>query len=122
MVQLAVRGEERIGPGNAVLDRAHLARMTFNDRGLEREILQLFDRQAELLIGRMRGSEPAAVATLAHTLKGSAVGIGASRVAQAAAAAEQAANSALECRCAIDHLAQAVDEVRAEIAALRSAS
>ena len=55
----------------------HLARMTFDDRSLEREVLQLFERQAELLMERMRESEPAAIATLAHTLKGSAVGIGA---------------------------------------------
>ena len=55
----------------AVLDRDHLARMTFGDRSLEREVLQLFDRQSELLLERMRASEPAAIATLAHTLKGS---------------------------------------------------
>ena len=66
----------------AVLDRAHLSRMTFDDRSLEREVLQLFERQAELLMTRMRNSGPAAIATLAHTLKGSAVGIGAARVAQ----------------------------------------
>jgi HPt (histidine-containing phosphotransfer) domain-containing protein len=41
---------------------------------------------------RIRKSAPAAIATLAHTLKGSAVGIGADRVAQAAAAAELAAS------------------------------
>ena len=75
----------------AILDRAHLSRMTFGDRGLEREVLQLFDRQAELLMGRIRASAPAAIATLAHTLKGSAVGIGASQVARAAANAERAA-------------------------------
>ena len=69
----------------AVLDRDHLARMTFGDRSLEREVLHLFDRQSELLLERMRASEPAAIATLAHTLKGSAVGIGATRVAGAAA-------------------------------------
>jgi len=54
-----------------VLDRAHLSRMTFNDRSLEQEVLQLFERQAELLMARMRNSAPAAIATLAHTLKGS---------------------------------------------------
>ena len=73
----------------AVLDRAHLSRMTFDDRGLEREVLQLFERQAELLMTRMRNSGPAAIATLAHTLKGSAVGIGAARVAQAAVAGQR---------------------------------
>ena len=43
-----------------VLDRAHLSRMTFNDRSLEQEVLQLFERQAELLMARMRNSAPAA--------------------------------------------------------------
>ena len=49
-------------PQRAVLDRDHLARMTFGDRSLEREVLQLFDRQAELLLDRMRTSEPPAIA------------------------------------------------------------
>ena len=70
---------------------AILARMTFGDRSLEREVLGLFDRQATILIERMRGGEPAAVASLAHTLKGSAAGIGADRVARTAGAAEMAA-------------------------------
>ena len=38
----------------AAIDRGHLARMTFGDRSLEREVLQLFDRQAGLLLARMR--------------------------------------------------------------------
>ena len=122
MMQAAVEFVERnkaVHP-YAVLDRAHLSRMTFNDRSLEKEVLQLFERQAELLMARMRKSAPAAIATLAHTLKGSAVGIGAGRVAQAAATAEMAATSASDnCHDAIDQLAQAVDEVRAEIAAMQ---
>jgi len=102
-----------------VLDRVHLSRITFNDRDLEREVLQLFDRQAELLMGRIHGSEPAAVATLAHTLKGSATGIGAGRVARAAATTEIVATSAPDdCVHAIKQLAQAVEETRAQIAAL----
>jgi HPt (histidine-containing phosphotransfer) domain-containing protein len=101
------------------IDRSHLARMTFGDRNLEREVLALFDRQAAMLVERMRGSEPAAVATLAHTLKGSAAGIGAARVARSAGAAEIAAtDSAGECGQAIDRLALAVDEARALIAEL----
>ncbi|MGA7583365.1 MAG: Hpt domain-containing protein [Pseudolabrys sp.] len=81
MVQGAVSFVDRNGPahGYAVLDRAHLTRMTFNDPSLEQEVLQLFERQAELLMVRIRKSAPAAIATLAHTLKGSAVGIGADR-------------------------------------------
>jgi HPt (histidine-containing phosphotransfer) domain-containing protein len=122
MIRAAVEVVERNGTtyGYTVLDRAHLSRMTFNDRNLEQEVLQLFERQAELLMARMRKSAPPAIATLAHTLKGSAVGIGAGRVAQAAAAAEHAAGRAPDdCDDAIDQLAQAVDEVRAEIAAMQ---
>lgn len=101
------------------IDRSHLTRMTFGDRSLEREVLSLFDRQAAMLIERMRGSTPAAIASLAHTLKGSASGIGADRVARSADAAEiAAARSAGECSLAIDRLAQAVDEARALIAEL----
>jgi len=101
------------------IDRAHLARMTFGDRSLEREVLSLFDRQAAMLIERMRAGKPAAIASLAHTLKGSAAGIGAERVARSASAAEIAASgSATDCGQAIDRLAQAVDEARALIAKL----
>ena len=103
----------------AAIDRGHLTRMTFGDRGLERELLELFDRQAAMLMVRMRAGGPDAVAPLAHTLKGSAAGVGAGPVARAADAAEQAAGqSAGECSQAIDRLAQAVDEARALIAVL----
>jgi len=95
---------------------ARIGAQTFCDRSLEREVLQLFDRQAELLIGRMRGIAPGRVATLAHTLKGSAMGIGAGRVARAAEDTELSANQApAECDRAIDRLALAIDEVRVEI-------
>ena len=46
--------------------------------------MQLFDRQTEMLLARMSAAEPAAAAALAHTLKGSARGIGAWNVASAA--------------------------------------
>ena len=51
-------------------------------------MLQLFDRQSTLLIARMRSAAPDGVAMLAHTMKGSARGIGAWRVARAAEALE----------------------------------
>lgn len=103
--------------GGTAIDRAHLKRMTFGDRALEREVLQLFERQAAVLIERMRSGDAAAIATLAHTLKGSALGIGAGGVAQAARAVEAAAtpeNTSL----AIDRLAEAITAARASIAAL----
>ena len=103
----------------AAIDRGQLARMTFGDRSLERELLELFDRQAAMLLVRMRAGGAAAVAPLAHTLKGSASGIGAAGVARAAEAAERAAGAApSECSAAVDCLALAVDEARALIAEL----
>lgn len=103
----------------AALDRSHLRRMTLGDRSLENEVLQLFDRQAELLIERMRSGDGAVVGALAHTLKGSAAGIGAGQVAHAAEAAERAAGGQPgDCSLAIDRLAKAVDEARALIAEL----
>jgi HPt (histidine-containing phosphotransfer) domain-containing protein len=108
-----------VSDAEAAIDRAHLTRMTFGDRSLEREVLQLFDRQAVMLIERMRSGSPAAIASLAHTLKGSAAGIGAASVALKADDAEIAAGrSTAECSRAIDRLAQAIEEARALIAAL----
>jgi HPt (histidine-containing phosphotransfer) domain-containing protein len=100
-------------PGVPVIDLGHLARMTFGDRSLEREVLQLFDRQAELLLARMRGGAPPAIAALAHTLRGSAAGIGADNVAHAAQAVEQAGNA--ERLAAMDTLDAAIVEARAAI-------
>jgi HPt (histidine-containing phosphotransfer) domain-containing protein len=103
----------------AAIDRDHLARMTFGDRSLERELLELFDCQAAMLVVRMRTGGAAAIAPFAHTLKGSASGVGAGRVAAAAEAAELAADrSPTERSHAIQGLVQAVEEVRAHIAEL----
>ncbi|MCW5689232.1 MAG: Hpt domain-containing protein [Pseudolabrys sp.] len=105
----------------AVLDRSHLARMTLGNRDLEHEVLELFDRQADLLVGRMRKTDGAGVHALAHALKGSAAGIGAGAVARAAEATERAAHaSAEECMAAVDRLADAVTQARALIAELLS--
>jgi hypothetical protein len=82
-------------PDNApAIDRDHLARMTFGEKGLAGEVLRLFDRQAGMLLARMEGATPAELAAFAHTLKGSARGIGACQVAQAAEALELVASGA----------------------------
>ena len=98
------------------IDRAHLARMTLGEASLEREVLALFERQTKLLLPRIDAREPAAAASLAHTLKGSALGIGAFQVARAAEAVEQAKEAGLP--AAIDALAAAIAETRKEIARL----
>jgi HPt (histidine-containing phosphotransfer) domain-containing protein len=73
-----------------VIDETHLVRMTLGDRRLEREVLELFVRQTTIMLGRIVGSDPAMAAASAHTLKGSARGIGAWRVARAAELVESA--------------------------------
>jgi HPt (histidine-containing phosphotransfer) domain-containing protein len=104
----------------AVIDEVHLGRMTLGDRGLEREILQIFMRQTAIMLERIAGAEPAFAAATAHTLVGSARGIGAWRVAQAAEHLERAAiaaTTAAEREEAIEKLKAATLEASAAIGA-----
>src|SRR5215831_15054489 len=93
-----------LAPDDRPIDLVHLARTTLGDRSLEREVLQLFDRQSTLLIARMRAAAPGGIAMLAHTLKGSARGIGAWRVARAAEALELAGAGGSETGSALERL------------------
>jgi HPt (histidine-containing phosphotransfer) domain-containing protein len=115
-----VEAAPSLAPDDRPIDLVHLARTTLGDRSLEREVLQLFDRQSVLLIARMRAASPDGIAMLAHTLKGSARGIGAWRVARAAEALELAGSS--EAGSALDQLSLAADEARAVIADLLRAN
>ena len=94
--------------------------MTIGEKGLEAEVLQLFDRQAEMLLARIEAASTEAVASFAHTLKGSARGIGAWQVAKAAEAVELAAGvgDAAALRGALETLAAAVAAARAAITEL----
>ncbi|MGA2892117.1 MAG: Hpt domain-containing protein [Xanthobacteraceae bacterium] len=92
-----------------VIDAGHLERMTLGDRRLEREVLELFVRQTTIMLNRIVGAEPALAAAAAHTLKGSARGIGAWRVARAAELLEQAAGPV----GGEDDVAEAVTELKA---------
>jgi HPt (histidine-containing phosphotransfer) domain-containing protein len=74
-----------------IIDNDHLGRMTLGDRRLEREVLEIFARQTTLTLDRIAGAEAASAAAAAHTLKGSALGVGAWRVARAAERLEAAA-------------------------------
>jgi HPt (histidine-containing phosphotransfer) domain-containing protein len=120
MAMAAALSRDSTGPqhasGEEPIDRAHLARMTLNEPSLQREVLALFDRQASLLLERMRQAAPATAAVAAHTLKGSAQGIGAWRVARAAQAVEQA--QGVNLAAAIGALAAAVDEAQRAISVL----
>jgi HPt (histidine-containing phosphotransfer) domain-containing protein len=105
-----------IAPIEQPIDLAHLQRMTLGEPSLEREVLQLFCRQADMIIARMRKAAPAVTAAAAHTLKGSARGIGAWRVAAAAEVVERVAGAeAGKLKSAVAELITAIDEAKIAI-------
>ena len=63
--------------GLSVLDGEHLARQTFGDRDLIREVLALFLEQCATETPRLIDDAPSDRAARAHRLKGAARGIGA---------------------------------------------
>ena len=100
-------------PADQPIDLTHLSQMTLGERSLECEVLALFDRQAELLLPRIRAGAPAVIAAAAPTLKGSARGIGAWRVARAAEGVEGAGPA--DFAGAVDALEAAIAETKAAI-------
>jgi hypothetical protein len=70
-------------PDETPIDLAHLSRATLGRRDLEREVLTLFDHQSADIVAKLEeGSGDNRF--LVHTLKGSAMGIGAFGVVSAA--------------------------------------
>lgn len=119
MIAVATMDRPEPAPCEAALDLEHLTRMTLGDRSLEREVLALFSRQADMLLQRMDARNPATAAACAHTLKGSALGIGANRVARFAAAVEQSDAAGLA--AAIVALGAAIAEAKAAVAEIQAA-
>ena len=73
-----------------VLDRAHLARYTMENRELEREIIALFLQQLPATTAMLKTAATQADWKLAaHTLKGSAAAVGATRINTLAAELEK---------------------------------
>jgi hypothetical protein len=105
-------------PTDQVIDLDHLARMTLGDRGLEQEVLQLFDQQAGMLLDRMTSEAPRTVVALAHIMIGSARGIGAWKVAAAAEAVQCDAGKPgpTTLTSAMNRLSAAVAEAQSAIA------
>lgn len=112
----APKAQVEAGPA---IDLVHLSRQTMGDQALETELLGLFCKQSALAMERLSQEGATADlyrADLAHTLKGSARAIGATRVAAAAEDYE----AAVRCgdRPALAALTAAVDEAQAVIADL----
>lgn len=74
------------------VDLDHLGRYTGGERGLNAEILKLFDGQVTEMVGQLRAVLDARDAKrwreITHTIKGAARGVGAFGMGEAAAAAE----------------------------------
>lgn len=107
------------------VDRAYLARFTLGNPALEREVLELFAAQAPVYLQRLRQARTQKDwQDAAHTLKGSAMAIGAWRLARFAEMAEridvgeQAALAEGHRDNALGAVATATEEVCRQIARL----
>jgi len=79
------KADPEVRPDSGPFDQAHLDHMTHGDRALAREVLRLFDSQAERQLEALASAADAkARADAAHTLKGAARGVGAFAVARTA--------------------------------------
>jgi HPt (histidine-containing phosphotransfer) domain-containing protein len=103
-----------LAPDDPAIDIDHLVSMTLGERDLEREVLGLFARQSAELLARLERL-PREGAALAHTLKGSARGIGAFAVAQAADELEQRLRQGLPVTAEVSALQQSVEAALAAI-------
>jgi HPt (histidine-containing phosphotransfer) domain-containing protein len=106
-----------LAPDDGPIDIAHLKRMTLGDAGLEREVLAMFSAQAVGLLGTL-ADLPSDAGALAHKLKGSARGIGAFRVADAAESLESALQNGNDPARALAELNEAIAQLRAAIDAI----
>jgi HPt (histidine-containing phosphotransfer) domain-containing protein len=111
-------------PNEPVIDLVHLSRQTMSDQALELELLDLFERQSARIVAQLKdvgASDAKLCGDLAHTLRGSALAIGAARVARSAQVYEASCSSQTHgaaARAALDALADSVAEARATIADL----
>jgi HPt (histidine-containing phosphotransfer) domain-containing protein len=107
------------------LDLVHLARQCLGDHELEAELLGLFRLQAQSMTARLSDSALSleSKAKIAHKLRGSALAVGARRVAGAAGRIEELALAAGDQRSAeagaVAALLSAVAEALAEIERIR---
>lgn len=103
---------------NSAIDLSFLDRVTFRDRGLAREVLVLFGKQAESLCADIAAtSDVRTRREAAHKLKGAARGVGAFEVAAAAEDVETA-QDATEFGTAFARLIARVTEARIALAGL----
>lgn len=96
------------------VDLAHLAKQTLGDRALEQEVLKLFIHQALSIRDQIGAADRVERLRLAHTLKGSARGIGAFAIADCVAEIEKRPDE----KHLLRRLSGLIDEVRDFIATI----
>lgn len=101
------------------VDFAHLERYAGGDAALAEEVLGLFREQASMWLKLLAPDAPGgAWKDAAHSLKGSALGVGAFDLAQACEAAEEARGGDIGARqLALDRIHDALDRALADVAA-----
>lgn len=95
---VAFQGDRMGAPAcDRPVDLVHLARYTLGNRNLEREVLELFLTHSVLYLNRLKQAiSDKEWQGAAHTIKGSARGIGAWKIAESATHAEHLQGEALE--------------------------
>ena len=100
--------------GDRPIDLVHLSKYSMGDRDLEKQVLSLFSTQSTIYIERLREAESdRAWLEAVHTLKGSAAGVGAWRVAKYAGKVERLEGSQRKAlsTTAIRELSNSIEEV-----------
>lgn len=86
----AAREVQEVGGIVEPIDRGYLARVTLGNRVLEREVLELFAGQLLVYVAQLRAADSEKDwKFLAHTIKGSALAVGANKLANLAHMAER---------------------------------
>ena len=99
------------------VDLVHLSRQSLGDRSLENEILRLFHNQSKFYMDRLENATTAEERKMAaHTVVGSARGLGAWKVASEAELVEQSCSRGRD----VSSMKQAVEEANHHIEALLS--
>lgn len=105
------------GDGSRPVDLVHLAKYTMGNRELEQEVLTLFTKQSLIYLERLRSAaDRRSWNEAAHTLKGSARGIGAWQVAEIAASLEDGPSA--KKKNLVDDLCRSIDEANSFIEGL----
>ena len=83
MARSAAKKSGRTGASQVIFDRTHLAQYTMDSPDLEREIVGLFMAQLPAILERLLNVSSRADWRMAtHTLKGSALAVGACRIGE----------------------------------------